>query len=270
MDRYKQRVREAFDSVALAYDRRFDSSELNSFMRSASLQLIDSLFQPGGRVLDVGCGTGREAIHLANRGVRVVATDISPRMTQLATAKAKEAGVAKMVDVRTMPANDLYRLKDEGMVFDGAFSSFGALNCEPNLRAVAAGLASLLTAGSPLIVTMVNRLCLSELVIYSLAGRPSKALRRLATPATISLTNGAGLEIYLHTLHDAVDAFAPHFTLIKSRGLLVFLPPPDLEGYWQGFGALRTPALRMEQSLAGHSPFTALGDHYLLHLRRVG
>ena len=36
--------------------------------------------QPGGRILDVGCGTGRHAVELARRGYRVTGVDISAGM----------------------------------------------------------------------------------------------------------------------------------------------------------------------------------------------
>ncbi len=48
----------------------------------------------GGPVLDVGCGTGRVALHLARRGLDVVGLDSSAAMLQRARANAAEAGEA--------------------------------------------------------------------------------------------------------------------------------------------------------------------------------
>ncbi len=46
-----------------------------------------------GRVLEVGCGTGTNAVLLAQRGFKVVAVDLSPRAIELAREKARAAGV---------------------------------------------------------------------------------------------------------------------------------------------------------------------------------
>lgn len=46
-----------------------------------------------GKVLDVGCGTGRISIELAKQGYEVVGIDISPKYIELAKAKASESGV---------------------------------------------------------------------------------------------------------------------------------------------------------------------------------
>ena len=46
-----------------------------------------------GRALEVGCGTGTNAIWLAQRGFEVHATDLSPRAVELARQKAQAAGV---------------------------------------------------------------------------------------------------------------------------------------------------------------------------------
>lgn len=269
MDPYKRNVREAFDSIASAYDGSFDSSELNAFMRSISLQAISSLVNQGRKVLDIGCGTGREAIYLAKSGIKVTASDISPKMTELTAAKAKAEGVADMVEVRTIAAGELGQLRDEGMVFDGAFSSFGALNCEPDLESVAEGIASILPPGSPLVVSMINPFCLTEMVLYGLALRPSKALRRLSTPARMAVAHDVYIKVYLRTLRGTVDAFKPHFELVKANGLLILLPPPYMESYWRKLGFLRYPLIRIERILAATGPLAALGDHYLLQFRRV-
>lgn len=46
-----------------------------------------------GRVLDLGCGPGRNALHLAARGFEVDAVDLSPAAVAWAAERAREAGV---------------------------------------------------------------------------------------------------------------------------------------------------------------------------------
>ena len=52
-----------------------------------------------GRALDVACGTGAQAVWLAQRGFDVVAVDASDTAVGLATAAATAAGVGDRVDV---------------------------------------------------------------------------------------------------------------------------------------------------------------------------
>ncbi len=47
----------------------------------------------GKRILDVGCGSGRYAIELAQQGAHVVGVDFSDEMLAMARSRAKEAGV---------------------------------------------------------------------------------------------------------------------------------------------------------------------------------
>ncbi|MFC0435686.1 class I SAM-dependent methyltransferase [Kutzneria buriramensis] len=50
------------------------------------------LIRPG-RALDVGCGPGRNALHLARAGFTVDAVDLSPEAISWASSRAREAGV---------------------------------------------------------------------------------------------------------------------------------------------------------------------------------
>ncbi|MER8041933.1 class I SAM-dependent methyltransferase [Streptomyces sp. NPDC094032] len=54
--------------------------------------LDDGLITPAGRALDLGCGPGRNALHLAERGFRVDAVDLSPGALDWARERAEEAG----------------------------------------------------------------------------------------------------------------------------------------------------------------------------------
>ena len=68
------------------------------------------LLAPGQRVLDIGCGWGGLAIHLAkNYGVEVVGVTLSKEQHELAIQRAKQVGVDKQV---TFKLQD-YRLETE-------------------------------------------------------------------------------------------------------------------------------------------------------------
>jgi SAM-dependent methyltransferase len=79
-----------FDAHAPVY-------EDNAFTKNSVLEvdfLLEELsLQPGGSILDVGCGTGRHAIELAKRGYAVTGIDLSSEMLALAANAAKDAGV---------------------------------------------------------------------------------------------------------------------------------------------------------------------------------
>ncbi len=66
----------------------------------------------GKRVLDVGCGVGRETVELARRGARVVAVDLSPTLIDSARRRATEAGVIDRVEFRVCAAEDLAASED--------------------------------------------------------------------------------------------------------------------------------------------------------------
>lgn len=84
---------------------------------SAELQRRLAQFEiPPCRAIEFGCGTGTNAIWLAQQGFDVVAVDLSPLAIQQARRKAEQAGV----DVLFLPA-DVTELPDLGPPFDFFF-----------------------------------------------------------------------------------------------------------------------------------------------------
>lgn len=69
--------------------------------------LVDVLgLSPGDRVLDVGCGPGRHARALGERGIHVLGVDISQRFVDLAAEGAPDGVEFRRLDARALPFDE--------------------------------------------------------------------------------------------------------------------------------------------------------------------
>jgi ubiquinone/menaquinone biosynthesis C-methylase UbiE len=267
------RVAGAFDAASQNYDTLYQANPVMAWLRDENLAVLQATFPPGARLLEIGCGTGDEAITLARAGYRIVATDISPSMIEAAAAKAQAAG-AGGITWRALPAGRLAEMAgDYGRgAFDGAYASFGALNCEPDLAPVAAALARLLGPGAALVCSVMNRWCAWEIAWGLLHLRPRQALRRIGRDEVAAGLAAPGGRLSVPTRYYSpralARAFAPHFAVRRVRALPVVLPPP----YLAHLVARRPGALarlaRLDRRLRDRFPFRSLGDHTLMVLAR--
>lgn len=92
---------EAYDGWAPAYDAP------RNLMLEREQELVWPILDglPVGVALDVACGTGRHAAHLAGLGHRVIGTDVSPAMLEVARAKLPDAEL-HLADMRELPVPD--------------------------------------------------------------------------------------------------------------------------------------------------------------------
>src|SRR5262249_39440811 len=75
--------------------------------------------RPPGRLLDLGCGTGRLALTVARHGYRPVAVDLSPEMLRVLGDKARAAGL----DIPRLAAN----LVELDCITDATFATVACL-----------------------------------------------------------------------------------------------------------------------------------------------
>jgi cyclopropane fatty-acyl-phospholipid synthase-like methyltransferase len=62
---------------------------------------------PGGRVLDIGCGTGALTVRAAQKGAAVVGIDVNAQMLEIARQRVESAGLGAQVDLREMGVAEL-------------------------------------------------------------------------------------------------------------------------------------------------------------------
>lgn len=83
-DRPLRSVRAAYDTVAADYAAYFPTTEPEAPVDLAMLDHFVSLAGCSSTVLDAGCGAGRMARYLSDRGCRVAGIDLSPGMLAMA------------------------------------------------------------------------------------------------------------------------------------------------------------------------------------------
>ena len=75
--------------IAEGFDRDFAESHLLQVDR----EFLDGHFHRPGRLVDLGCGTGRVLEYFARRGFQTVGVDLSPRMLKVSARKAEKEGL---------------------------------------------------------------------------------------------------------------------------------------------------------------------------------
>jgi SAM-dependent methyltransferase len=260
-------TRAAFDSVAADYDGPRGNNLLIQDMRAEMWCWLDRVFAPASRLLDLGCGTGLDAVRMARRGHRVLATDWSTAMIARTAARAVEEGVADRVETTAVGAHELERLDSVGG-FDGVYSNLGPLNCVPDLEVVSRACARLLKPGGALVFTVIGRICPWEIAHYLWRRRWSRAMVRFARQVVPVGMNRHTVWTHYYSPREFYQPFAREFALTHYRGLCVFAPPPYVtalrERHAHGYEWL----WRIDRRTAGWPLLRSMGDHFLIVMRK--
>lgn len=182
----ESRATSPFDALAPSYNALWTDTPRGWEQRTTVWREIDRLFRAGDRVVDLGCGTGDDAVHLAEFGIEVQGVDAAPNMVEVARSRGVNASV--------LAIEDLYRFEGS---FSGAISNFGTLNCVADLGLVAAQLGRFVQPAGPVAICLMGRFCLTDW--------------RHAAKRWLGRTHWRGLEVYYPTSRRIRAAFAPWF-----------------------------------------------------------
>ena len=252
----------AFDIAAQTYDTDFTNTGIGRYLRGRIWQRLDLLFQPGDTVLEIGCGTGADAVYLAQQGVHVIATDASPEMLNQTEQKAHEHHVSEFIEVRQLDLNDIPQWN---LQVDGAYSNFGAVNCTNDWAGLAAFLASVVRPLGSVGLGVMPPFCAWETLWHGIHGDFKTASRRWNGYSRAVLADGSTLDVYYPSVQKIVKSFAPFFTRDYMAGIGVFLPPSDVYGAVENRDQLRRLLTMLEQWFARRLAFCA--DHYWIEFK---
>jgi ubiquinone/menaquinone biosynthesis C-methylase UbiE len=261
------RMANPFDAAAAGYDEAFEHLAITQTIRGVVLETLFAHFAPGSHVLELNCGTGTDAIALAERGVHVTCIDSSEEMIACARAKVSRRHLEHLVSCRKLDFEEIDSIG--GVTFDGVFSNFGGLNCSPRLRSVAGKLVPLLKPGSVLVATLLNRTSLWETAAFIARGKFSKAFRRLRPGGADAVIGGIPLHVWYYSPGALSQILNPWFTVIESYGLSILSPPPNASNFLASHPVLTGLLVRLDANIRSTFPFRSLGDHFVVVARRV-
>jgi ubiquinone/menaquinone biosynthesis C-methylase UbiE len=260
-------TRKAFDAVADRYDGPLGNNAAIQTMRDALIREVQRRVAPGSLLLDLGCGTGIDAVSLAAQGHRVVAVDWSPAMLQRTRERARAHGVSDRISVRLLGLHELTTLQP--LHVDAVYSDLGALNCalDPSVLSVCE---SLVRPHGFVIASTLPHLCPWEVAIHLLKRDPSRAFVRLSRDAVPVPLGGEMVWTRYLSPREVVAAFGSGFDLISRRALLLTAPPPYMERLWTRFPRVCATARHIDSVLGQLPVLRDMGDHSLVVLRRRG
>ena len=266
---YVADVASAFDSASDEYDFTIRRNFINTWIRRRSLRILKKLVRPDDVLLEVGCGTGTEAMEISDWVSGIVATDVSSRMTDLVRAKAAAKGIGDKVTAVTVRAG---KIAEIGAAMGNrkirvAYSFNGALNCEPDLKSFVSQLHSLLAPSGYFVCSVRNTTCASEMVSHGLVLQFSKATPRRSQPTMVSV-GGVDIPSTYYSPSDFKSHFEPYFSCVGAMGLPSLIPPAYLNDYYLKFRNVSSVLERLEPLLSGVPPFNRLGDQTLFVFRR--
>jgi SAM-dependent methyltransferase len=259
-----------FDSLAATYDDTFTHSPIGQYLRQKVHARLDLHFQAGDHVLELGCGTGEDALYLAGRGVHVTATDASEQMLAIVRAKARGNGLVSVEQLDLRYLANSQQPTANSQKFDGVFSNFGALNCLDDWRPLAEWLANRIKSGGIAAFGVMSPLCLWEIGWHGLHLDFGTATRRWRKSTTFQPDETTQpIPVRYPTINRLTRDFAPWFRRVHAQPIGLFLPPSDVFGVVEKRPRLLKLLMGLEQRFGRYGRLALLADHYWIEFERI-
>jgi len=255
-----------FDAAAAGYDATFTHSVIGKAQRKSVYGLLsDALHEsPAQKILEINCGTGEDAIWLAQQGFEVVASDISEAMIGVAKSKSDANNpVFRQADINALSQNF------EGEQFDLIFSNFGGLNCVSSVRLELffKHASELLTENGRLLLVIMPKNTKWEQLYFLAKADFKNVFRRKRNSATANV-DGQKVLTYYYNPTETAHLAQRYFAVEKISPIGFFVPPSYLEPFFSKHPTLFSVLDALESAVKNWSFLSKHADHYFINLRK--
>ena len=261
----------AFDQASASYDEDFGEEALAAHYRQMVYRIADRFLPRGGHILDLGCGTGLDAVRFAGMGTRVLAADVSSGMLARARRRRETSPHENLIQLHRIAENQPLAdqlLEAADGPLDGALLNFGVINCYVDLQPLVDALGRVLPSGGTAVVVAMGPFHPITVAERIRRGEWRKQLDTLKSRPVHMTVGAKTISVSCLRPRQIEAAFQDDFKRICTRGLGVLLPPPPLASFYQRHRGLFT-SLEPFGRLLGAAPFLhSMGDHNVVVLRR--
>lgn len=256
----------SFDKAAHQYDSSFTNTVIGKVQRELVYHHFSKILekkQPK-TILEINCGTGEDAIWLAQQYFQVTATDISEKMIEVAKSKNQFENVTFDVLDCTKIAQ-----KYASNSFDLVFSNFGGLNClsHNELQLFFENASQILAQKGELVLVIMPKNTLWEQSYFILKGKFNSAFRR-KKELSIANVDGEKVTTYYYNPSDIERLASTGFTITTKFPIGFFVPPSYLEPFFSSKPRLVAFLNRLEKRITTFSFLSQFADHYIIHLQK--
>ncbi len=257
-------IAEAFSDTAEKYDAFATDHPHLSRMRGKVYRHLARFIPPGEKILELNAGTGTDAVHLAQQGYTVHATDIAPGMLARLQDKIERLDLHERVTCQECSFTNLDSV--QGGPFDAVFSDLGGLNCIQDLRPVIQSLPGVLRPGGVVTWVLMPPVCLWELGLV-FTGQFRLAMRRLSRQGTRAHLEGRTFTVYYFTPRQVMAWFGQDYQVLALEGLSVITPTAESKNLARQHPRLYHLLSSLDDRLSPRAPWWGWGDFYILSLR---
>lgn len=222
------------------------------------------------QVLELNCGTGEDAIWLAQQGCMVLATDIAPEMVKVAAAKGAQSAVNSQLSYQALDANQLNTLTTND-TYDLIFSNFGGLNClsPEQLPKFVQESTRLLRPDGYLVAVIMSSFCWWESLYFTLKLNSKQAWRRQSKgPVAAPLDDNTTINTWYYSPKIFRTFARPDLEHQQTVPIGFWLPPSYLDPFFVNKGGFLRMLDGLEARTSRFAPLAAGADHYLMVLRK--
>jgi len=263
-----------FDILAETYDSDFTESAIGKLQRKRVWGLLTPVLRSYNRplkILEINCGTGEDALHFAEMGHEVVATDESKVMIEKSQQKLYRSKINshQIKFIQCSFSGLIDHFKNEK--FDLVFSNFGGINCidETAVEQLSKDLSSIIASNGCLFLTAMSRLCLWEILYYSSKGKFSSAFRRQKKSVPFKI-NGSSMPVFYYSPKNLKKIFQSEFKPVQTYPVGLFIPPSYLEKQFLNRRHWLNRLEHWEEVWGKYSMLSSFADHFCIVLKRNG
>lgn len=257
-------MKASFDDEAKKYDYNFTESLIGKAQRNMVHYHIKKHLTKTLNILEINCGTGVDAIWLAEQKHNIIATDISEKMILEASCKTELKNL-------TFLQLDLLKVHDKfkGDNFDFMFSNFGGLNCltKSDLKYFFQNISSILHSKSKIALVIMPKNTIWEQVYFILKQRTQEAFRRKKESVIVNVSNEL-ITTYYYNPKDIVNLSKSNFTCIECKPIGFFVPPSYLEPFVKRHQIVFRILRKLDVVIKSFSFLSKYADHYLIVLEK--